>query len=197
MKRIIIGLVIALASAQTASADVYVKVDAQGNAIGGAIMCDAATCGAGSAYSQATLGVGERYVLQGVGVHHGIGNNNPNTAVKHETATNEWVISTTQPAPIAQPSTPAPEPTVTVQRFTVITPEPAPVVQVPVQVPTSDTATVTTKVETATVTTETATAVIDTATATSFLDEELDLNWDWDKIIAWIVAWFEKIWIRL
>ena len=204
MKRIIIGLVIATASAQTASADVYVKVDAQGNAIGGAIMCDAATCGAGSQYSQLTLGPGERYVLQGVGVHHGIGNNNPNTAVKHEAATNEWVISTTQPAPVAQPSTPAPEPTVTVQRFTVITPEPTPVVQVPVQVPRSDTATVTTKTDTATITTETTTAVIDTATAlvdtattTSFLDEELDLTWDWDKIIAWIVAWFEKIWIRL
>ena len=204
MKRIIVGLVIALASAQTANADVYVKVDAQGNAIGGAIMCDAATCGAGSAYSQATLGVGERYVLQGVGVHHGIGNNNPNTAVKHEAATNEWVISTSQPAPVAQPLTPAPEPIVTVQRFTVITPEPAPVVQIPVQVSTSDTATVTTKVDTATVTTETATvvidtatALIDTATATSFVDKELDLTWDWDKIIAWIVAWFEKIWIRL
>jgi hypothetical protein len=199
MKRVIIGLVIALASAQTASADVYVKVDAQGNAIGGAIMCDAATCSAGSAYSQATLGPGERYVLQGVGVHHGIGNNNPNTEVKHEAATNEWVISTTQPAPVAQPSAPAPEPTVTVQRFTVITPEPAPVAPTPIQTPKTDTATVTTKVDTATVTTETTTATVlsDTATVTSILDEELDLTWDWDKIIAWIVAWFEKIWIRL
>lgn len=202
MKRIIIGLVIALASAQTASADVYVKVDAQGNAISGAIMCDAATCGEGSVYSKLTLGPGERYVLQGVGVHHGIGNNNPGTDVKHEAATNEWVVSTTPPAPVAQPSAPAPEPIV--QRFTLITPEPAPVVQVPVQVPTSDTATVTTKVDTATATTETATAlidtataVIDTATATSFLDEELDLNWDWDKILAWLEAWFERIWIRL
>jgi hypothetical protein len=197
MKRLIIGLVIALASMQTANADVYVKVDAQGNAIGGAIMCDAATCGAGSQYSQLTLGPGERYVLQGVGVHHGIGNNNPGTDVKHEAATNEWVISTTQPAPVAQPSAPAPEPTVTVQRFTVITPEPAPVAPTPIQIPTTDTTTVTTKIDTATVTTETPTAVMDTATATSFLDEELDLNWDWDKILAWIVAWFEKIWIRL
>lgn len=197
MKRIIIGLVIALASAQSASADVYVKVDAQGNAVGGAIMCDAATCGEGSVYSKLTLGPGERYVLQGVGVHHGIGNNNPGTDVKHEAATNEWVISTTQPAPVAQPSAPAPEPTVTVQRFTVITPEPTPVVQVPVQSPLTDTATVTTKVDTATITTETTTAVVDTATATSFLDEELDLNWDWDKILAWIIAYFDKIWAKL
>ena len=199
MKRVIIGLVIALASAQPASADVYVKVDAQGNAIGGAIMCDAATCGTSSEYSRATLKEGERYVLQGVGVHHGIGNNNPNTEVKHEAATNEWIISTTQPAPVAQPSAPAPEPTVTVQRFTVITPEPTPVVPTSIQTPKTDTATVTTKVDTATVTTETTTATVlsDTATVTSILDEELDLTWDWDKIIAWIVAWFEKIWIRL
>lgn len=193
MKRIIIGLVIALASAQSASADVYVKVDAQGNAVGGAIMCDAATCGEGSVYSKLTLGPGERYVLQGVGVHHGIGNNNPGTDVKHEATTNEWVVSTTPP--VAQPSAPAPEPTV--QRFTVITPEPTPVVQVPVQPPVTDTATVTTKIDTATITTETTTAVVDTATVTSFLDEELDLNWDWDKILAWIIAYFDKIWAKL
>jgi len=197
MKRVIIGLVIALASAQTASADVYVKVDAQGNAIDGAIMCDAVTCGQGSEYSRLTLGPGERYVLQGAGVHYGIGNNNPNTQVKHEAATNEWVISRTEPTPVTQPS--APEPTVTVQRFTLITPESAPVAPTPIHVPTTDTATVTTKVDTATVTTETATATIlsDTATVTSILDEELDLTWDWDKILAWIVAWFDKIWIRL
>ena len=199
MKRLIIGLVIALASAQTANADVYVKVDAQGNAVSGPIMCDAGTCGAGSEFSRLTLQPGERYVLQGVGVHYGIGNNNPNTEVKHEAATNEWVISRTEPAPVAQPSTPAPEPTVTVQRFTVITPEPAPVVQAPVQTPTIDTKTVTSKTDTATVTTisDTATVLTDTKTVTSILDEELDLTWDWDKIIAWIVAWFEKIWIRL
>jgi len=199
MKRLIIGLVIALASAQTASADVYVKVDAQGNAISGAIMCDAATCGEGSTYSRLTLGSGERYVLQGVGVHYGIGNNNPNTEVKHEAATNEWVISRTQPAPVAQPSAPTPQPIVTVERFTVITPEPAPVAPTPIQTPKTDTATVTTKVDTATVTTETTTTTVlsDTATVTSILDEELDLTWDWDKIIAWIVAWFEKIWLRL
>lgn len=183
MKRVIIGLVIALASAQSASADVYVKVDAQGNAIGGAIMCDAATCGEGSQYSQLTLGPGERYVLQGVGVHHGIGNNNPGTDVKHEATTNEWVVTNNN----------TPEPTV--ERFTVITP--APVAQSPVQVTPTDTATVTNKVDTATVTTDTATVVVDTPTVTYILDEELDLTWEWDKILAWIVAWFDTVWIRL
>jgi hypothetical protein len=75
-----------------AQADVYVKVDASGNAIGGAIMCDSGTCGAGSQYSQLTLQAGEQYVLQGTG-QAGIGNNNPNTQVKVDIATNEWTVT--------------------------------------------------------------------------------------------------------
>lgn len=49
-----------------ALADLYIKVDANGNAISGAIVCDAATCGEGSLYSQLTLQEGERYVKQNV-----------------------------------------------------------------------------------------------------------------------------------
>lgn len=75
-----------------ANADVYVKVDAEGNAVGGAIMCDAAMCGAGSQYSQLTLQPGEQYVLQGTG-QAGIGNNNPDTQVKVDIATNEWTVT--------------------------------------------------------------------------------------------------------
>lgn len=50
--------------------------------------------------------------------------------------------------------------------------------------------------------TDSSTALVDTntailETATSLLDEELDLTWDWEKILAWIVAWFEKIWVKL
>ena len=75
-----------------AQADVYVKVDTNGNAIGGAIMCDAGTCGAGSQYSQLTLQPGERYALQGTG-QAGIGNNNPNTQVKVDIQTNEWTVT--------------------------------------------------------------------------------------------------------
>lgn len=73
-------------------ADVYVKVDANGNAIGGAIMCDAGTCGAGSQFSQLTLQPGEQYVLQGTG-QAGIGNNNPNTQVQVDLQTNEWTVT--------------------------------------------------------------------------------------------------------
>jgi hypothetical protein len=170
MKRVIIGLVLAMATAQTASADVYVKIDAQGNAIGGAIMCDAATCGAGSLYSSLTLNPGESYVLQGVGVHHGIGNNNPGIDVKHEATTNEWVVTNN--------NTPAP----VVERFTVNTP--APVVQDPVPVAPIDTKTVT--VETSTAVIDTATALSDTNTATS-----ID-GFDWPKFWVQFEIWFKS-----
>jgi hypothetical protein len=91
MKKIIIILVLILGTTP-AYADVYVKVDANGNAIGGAIMCDAGTCGAGSQFSQLTLQAGEQYVLQGTG-QAGIGNNNPNTQVKVDIPTNEWTVT--------------------------------------------------------------------------------------------------------
>jgi hypothetical protein len=184
MKRVIIGLVLAMATAQTASADVYVKVDAQGNAIGGAIMCDAATCGEGSLYSSLTLQPGERYVLQGVGVHHGIGNNNPGVDVKHEATTNEWVVTNNN----------APEPVV--ERFTVNTP--APVVQDPV--PVAPVAPVDTK----TVTIDTATVVTDTATATETITAQIDysdidweaMDWEtfnWEDFLTWLTAYIDDL----
>ena len=91
MKKIIIILALILGTTP-AYADVYVKVDANGNAIGGAIVCDAGTCGAGSQFSQLTLQAGEQYVLQGTG-QAGIGNNNPNTQVKVDIETNEWTVT--------------------------------------------------------------------------------------------------------
>jgi hypothetical protein len=89
---VIVGLFFALITVANAQADVYVKVDANGNAIGGAIMCDASTCGAGSEYSRLTLQAGEQYVLQGTG-HAGIGNNNSNTQVKVDLQTNDWTVT--------------------------------------------------------------------------------------------------------
>jgi hypothetical protein len=168
MKRVIIGLVLALATAQTASADVYVKVDAQGNAIGGAIVCDAVTCGSGSLYSKLTLNPGESYVLQGTG-HVGIGNNNPGVDVKHEAATNEWVVTNN--------NTPAP----TVERFTTIETRPvAPVIQVPILV------------ETSTVISETSTAVIDTTTALSDTKTATSLiGFDWSAFWIQFEIWFK------
>ena len=146
MKKKAILLAVTLTLANTsAMADVYVKVDANGNAIGGAIICDSATCGAGSLYSQLTLNEGERYVLQGVGVDYGIGNNNPNTTVQHDDRSNEWVVTREQRTGV--------EPVV--ERFNVITPTPTPEMQTPVIT------------ETQTVLTETTTALSDTSTVTN------------------------------
>jgi hypothetical protein len=165
MKRIIL-LSIALALGQTpAYADVYVKVDAQGNAVGGAIMCDAETCATGSAYSNATLQAGEQYVLQTYG-NSGVGNNNPNTEVKVDIPTQTWTVTTPASTQVFTPSSGIPTPT------------PAPSV-----------------IDTSTARTDTATATLETATATiDILDQEPDETWDWEKVIAWVVAWFEKWW---
>jgi len=89
---VVINLLFALITVSNAKADVYVKVDANGNAIDGAIVCDAGTCGAGSEYSRLTLQAGEQYVLQAKG-HAGIGNNNPNTQVKVDIGTNDWTVT--------------------------------------------------------------------------------------------------------
>ena len=143
MKKVIAIIAAVAWTITPANADVYVKVDANGNAIGGAIVCDAITCGAGSLYSQLTLNEGESYVLQGYG-HSGIGNNNPNTAVKVDIPTQTWTVTT--------PST--------VTTFTPDTPYES-IYVAPIQ---QETTTVIT--DTATVLSDTATALNDTATAT-------------------------------
>ena len=153
-----------------AQADVYVKVDASGNAVGGAIMCDAGTCGAGSQFSQLTLQPGEQYVLQGTG-QAGIGNNNPNTQVKVDIETNEWTVTRQVEVIPAEPiiindQTVISYTAQTVEKFTPATnpgndrpapvvPNPVPVEPTPAPTPTTtDTATITSgSVATATATT--------------------------------------------
>jgi hypothetical protein len=126
-------------------ADVYVKVDAEGNAIGGAIVCDSATCGEGSLYSQLTLQAGERYVLQGYG-HSGIGNNNPDTQVKVDIPTQTWTVTTpTQVNTFVPTREPVYVPPVVVETSTVIS-------------------------DTATVIIDTATVLSDTRTVTASLN---------------------------
>lgn len=173
MKRRVTWLVAGLAISMTpANADVYVKVDAQGNAIGGAIMCDAATCGAGSQYSQLTLQEGERYVLQGVGVDYGIGNNNPDTRVQHDDRSNEWVVTRDSG------SGNAPD----VERFEVFTPAPTPSVPAPIiETPTA--------IDTRTAILDSTTA-IDTATALLFGDfaDYADFPW-WVEFLKMLAAW--------
>lgn len=188
MKRKAILLAITLSLPQAAMADVYVKVDANGNAIGGAIMCDAVTCGTGSLYSKLTLGEGERYVLQGVGVDYGIGNNNPNTSVRHESENNQWVVT--------RNSEGQGSPASTVERFTVFTPSPAPAVQTPTS----------SAVETNTVINETSTAIVDTPTVTivetsTAVVDYSDLDWttidwstfDWESFLTWLTAYIDRL----
>lgn len=169
MKRISIALVLGLLLATPAAADVYVKVDANGNAVGGAIMCDAGTCGAGSEYSRLTLQPGERYVLQGTG-HAGIGNNNPNTQVKVDLETKEWTVTRQVEVKPTEPVVINNQPVIsytveTVQKFT---PETSPgnnrVEPIIQSNPTPSP--VALETTTATATTDTSTVAIETATAT-------------------------------
>ena len=145
MKRTTLSLAIcalALMQAQPAAADVYVKVDAQGNAIGGAIVCDASVCGPGTSFSERTLQPGEQYVLQGTG-STGIGNNNPGTSVKVDLNTNVWTVTHTDApelpvvtsTPSAQPgSQPKPSPTDAPTPTPTPTPVPQPETSTPVVV---------------------------------------------------------------
>jgi hypothetical protein len=182
MKRVIILVIVNLLWAvPTASADVYVKVDAQGNAISGAIMCDAVTCGAGSLFSSLTLNPGESYVLQGAG-NAGIGNNNPGVDVKHEATTNQWVV-TNNNAPVP-----------TVERFETIETR---VIASPVAVTPTETKTVTS--DTATVIMETATVIIQETVTTNIDYSNIDwetMDWEtfnWEDFLTWLTAYIENL----
>jgi hypothetical protein len=174
MKRISLAMtaLLALGVIPSANADVYVKVDANGNAIGGAIVCDAATCGEGSTYSQITLGPGERYVLQSL--HQaGIGNNNPGVSVKVDIPTQTWTVTNNNiPDPVVNTFTPYGDYQVT---------KPTPVIV--------ETATATS--DTATVLSDTRTVISDTSTVTM---AELDA-----KIIEIraLITWLEALLARL
>jgi hypothetical protein len=190
----------------SANADVYVKVDANGNAVGQAIMCDAGTCADGSAYSKATLAPGERYVLQNQG-HAGIGNNNPGVDVKVDLTTNQWTATTTTVKEVA-PVQIAPE--VKVTKVEVVTqttwnptkpnpaPQPAPiqVVSSPPTVVTSDTGTVTSNVAAPApiVQPKPVEQVGATMTTTQIVKPWFELeafDWElfWQEFSVWLAAW--------
>jgi hypothetical protein len=210
MKKITILLALILGTTP-AYADVYVKVDANGNAIGGAIMCDAGTCGAGSQYSQLTLQTGEKYVLQGTG-QAGIGNNNPNTQVKVDLETNEWTVTRQVEITPAEPiiindQTVISYTAQTVEKFTpatspgndkpvvpVVIPEPTPTTP-PLEFTETTTATATIAiVDTATVLTPKSTPVVSTLKATTL--ELSDVIWAIKNQINYIRKEMAKILIR-
>ena len=184
MKKISIALVLGLAFSTPAAADVYVKVDANGVAIDGPIMCDSGTCGPNSQFSQLTLKPGERYVLQGTG-SAGIGGNNPGTEVKVDLQTNEWTVTNTQTQQVTQQFVPQNSPG---------NDRPTQVVQLPVQETTTvqiDTKTAT--VETKTVTVDTATVKVDTATATVKTATLVELRTEIRSLIERLFALIRKI----
>ena len=177
MKKIIITVVLAL-SITPAYADVYVKVDEQGNAIGGAIICEASVCGnPASSYAAATLGAGERYVLQGTG-DSGIGaSSNPNVKAQVD-EDNTWTITTTTvvelPVPVTVDNTQIVSVnTQRVQQFNPLKPEmniePAPVL-----------------IDTSTVVTDTETAKIETATVSS------NINFTTPDWFSEFMTWFNN-----
>lgn len=89
------------APAQANDEGAWVKVDAHGNAVGQAIVCTTDVCGnSASEYAKATLGMGERYVLQFkadpiTNNSAGLGNNNPGVQVKVDLPTNTWTVAST------------------------------------------------------------------------------------------------------
>lgn len=177
MKKISIALVLGLAFSTPAAADVYVKVDANGVAIDGPIMCDSGTCGPNSQFSQLTLKPGERYVLQGTG-SAGIGGNNPGTEVKVDLQTNEWTVTNTQTQQVTQQFVPQNSPG---------NDRPTQVVQLPVQ------ETTTVQIDTKTVTVDTATVKVDTATATVKTATLVELRTEIRSLIERLFALIRKI----
>lgn len=138
IKVLILAFIMAgVAPAQANDEGAWVKVDSNGKATGQAIVCTADVCGdSNSEYAKATLGAGERYVLQFkadpiTNNSAGIGNNNPGVEVKVDLATNTWTVASTQS--VYSPSSPFTNESVkiinkTVQTFNPYT-QPIPVIE--------------------------------------------------------------------
>lgn len=215
-----IGLLLATAVTPANANDAYIKVDANGNAIGGAIVCSADVCGdANSVYSKLTLQPGERYVLQFkgdpvTGNVAGIPATDPNVTLKVNTQTNEWTKTTTQVLPEPTPVTINGN-TVTVSEVKVVEkwnptvteprPEPQPTITPKptetstVTTPISDTPTVTTgsTIDSSTVTTLTTTPeVVETEESS---EEEPVVDWlqllyiNWQALMDWFAAFFAEM----
>ena len=170
MKKIILGVVLSLISThawanETTAQGAWVKVDANGNAVGGAIVCSPDVCGdSNSPYAKATLGAGEQYVLQAkadpvTNNVAGIGNNNLNTQVQVNIPTQEWTITRTH---TVTPEVPIIINNQEVISYTVQTKEKFTVDTAPWVAPKEPVINVIS--DTATVTIDTSTAVIDAAT---------------------------------
>lgn len=122
-KTIILGLLIALipTTAHAEERGAWVKVDANGVAIGQAIVCTASVCGdPGSLYNKMTLGENERYVLQAPassdGNVAGVGAGQGPTLVKVDLETKVWTV--VNESTLVNSITKEEITTITTQRFT-------------------------------------------------------------------------------
>jgi hypothetical protein len=124
MKKVIILALLTALIPTTAHAEetgAWVKVDANGTAIGQAIVCTQSVCGdPASLYNKLTLGSNERYVLQAPasvdGNVAGVGANQGMDSVKVDLGTGVW--TTTQSHKYIDPIIKEPVITVSVQQFT-------------------------------------------------------------------------------
>lgn len=207
------SLLVITGVAPVSANDAYIKVDANGKAIGGAIVCTADVCGdPNSTYSKLTLQPGERYVLQFkgdpvTGNVAGIPATDPNVTLKVNAQTNEWTKTTTIPLP--EPTTvivnQAPITVTAVQTEekwnpTVVEVKPTPTpTPKPTVAPATETTTVTTA-ETVTVTSgETATVQSVTTQESTTSEEEPVLDWFTlfsrylDDLWLWISAFLAEV----
>jgi hypothetical protein len=208
------SLLVITGVAPVSANDAYIKVDANGKAIGGAIVCTADVCGdPNSTYSKLTLQPGERYVLQFkgdpvTGNVAGIPATDPNVTLKVNAQTNEWTKTTT--IPLSEPTTvivnQAPVTVTAVQTEekwnpTVVevkpTPTPTPTPK-PTVAPITETTTVTTA-ETVTVTTaETVTVTSgETATVQSVITQESTTSEE-EPVLDWFTLfsrYLDDLWL--
>ena len=163
MKRVMIGLVIALASTQTASADPT-------------LYCQGMVCSTTppdpSKFANFDVKNDKGEVVSSIWSH--VDHAPAQTTVADPICASCQIVKQPEPMPVI--------PVINEQETTTVRLN---VTNVTVL----ETTTATSKVETATVLTITPKVI-------SILDEELDLTWEWDKVIAWIVAWFDTFWIK-
>lgn len=119
-KLIITALFMLIPLTPASANDAWIKVDANGNAIGGAVVCSQDVCGdSNSVYSKLTLQPGERYVLQFkgnpvTGNVAGIPATQPDVKLQVNLETNQWTKTTRQE--LAEPT-----PVVVNNQLTVVT----------------------------------------------------------------------------
>ena len=126
MRKIILGTVLGLAfsigaytsvkavsgvCSESDPCGVWVKIDASGLAISGAMACQPSVCGdPNGTFARMTLNAGEEYFQQSTG-KAGIGNNNPGTTVTYDRGSATWtIVHEAQPQPTAAAPQPTSEP---------------------------------------------------------------------------------------